>query len=729
MPTIPPIPGLISPLPLPVLYVLGLWLEFIDQQLKDRPLDPYAIWGLMTRFRVLGEGGSMPSTLTFSVELYEPYKPETHLFPMAKRMRPAGRPDGLQPFPVQVPSAYEHKMPDTQKTPTFITLRLNTHDRNWEEVSKDIRGLITTHFVKRLQIGLPRGGKNPDREEGLAPSEPLPDWVKQHKLLIGVIDDACPFAHRALRESKDPMSTRVVSLWNQTKMPADEVVPPAPVGFPYGLHWNQKELNRRMQAHVDDQEVDEAAVYVAAPVTKRPLAPRASHAAAVMSLLAGGGRATPRMPQPLDPGDTSLPMCEALSDAAAYAPLAVVQLPAEQTAVRAGRWLTVNALDGLHHLVGVARQLGQQAGQPPVLVTNMSYGAMAGPHDGTGMLESAIDELCGGSKDGLAVVVAAGNAHGLGRGLEDPLERVPGGMHAQQELGPGDSVTFTLFIPPDKQFETYVEFWFSVKGMDGNVDQFLAPGKFDGSTGEVEIVVQPPEGAPWPPVHCMGATAVPAPHDDKEAEAGLFFMRKPAQGLHRSMALLVVAATQVARRHVEALSGRWQITLRHKRPANDPAARSFVVDAWVERDDTEVGAVRPQSARLVDNADGSSGGLTDDNTFTSIATGSQTFRVGAVMDRGEGLATERVSGYSTADSDCRWPEYSAIADTHPALPGIRVSGSQSGMVVRATGTSVAAPQAARHLINELAIGKTVTQVRRELECIPGRAPRLGKKTV
>lgn len=726
MPTIPPFPWPILPLPLPVLTVLGWWIDFIEQQLQDRPLDPYAIWGLLTRFRVLGQGGKMPSTLTFSVELDAPYASPIHTFPLAWRVVPEGRLPGFQAWPVWVPTAYDNPLPGTGQNPTFITLRLDTTGRDWGQLSQDVWGLITTRYVKRLQIGLPRGSENPDREEGGARPTPLPDWATEHKVLIGVIDDACPFAHRALREAQDSMSTRVVSLWNQTTMLPDAVAVPAPVGFPYGLQWTHGQLKARMLAHVDGPDVDEAAVYAAAPFTKRRLGSRASHAAAVMGLLAGGGRAAPRMPQPLDAGDTPLSLGEPLDDHAARAPLAVVQLPAEQTAVRAGRWLAVNALDGLHHLMGVARQLSQQAGQPCALVTNMSYGAMAGPHDGTGMLESAIDELCQGSKDRLAVVVSAGNAHGTRRKGEEPLQYEFGGLHACQKLAPGSSVTFTLFIPPDKQFETYVEFWFTRK--NGGGDTFLEPGKSDGSTGEVEIVVTPPGGTPWPAVHCMGVHAVPAPDDDKEAEAGLFFMRKPTQGLHRSMALLVVAATQVARRHVEAPSGRWQITLRHMR-AGSP--RHFQVDAWVERDDTEVGAVRPQSARLVANADGSPDGLTDENTFTSIATGSKTFRVGAVLDRGKGLATQEVSAYSAAAAGNReGPQYSAIADAHPALPGIRVSGSQSGMVLRANGTSMAAPQAARYLINRLADGRhTLTQERAELAKIKSPNARLGKKVV
>lgn len=693
--------------------LLAALKKFVAVTLGEKPLDAYAIWGVLTQLRALGEGPHTTEVLNFLVELEHPYDPAIHLFPSSK---------GRLAMPVKVPSAYLLGSPwaSPSPAPTFVTLRLAVNGRPWEDVLRDVQDLILLPYVKRLQIGQQRGKDNPD--PGQRPDAPLdlPAWVGGAKVLIGVMDDASPFAHPALRRVGSPLSTRVVSLWNQTTLNDKDMTPrPPPKGFPYGRHWSHAQLDQLLDAHVHEGQVDEAAVYAYAGMGRRLLARRASHAAAVTCLLAGAGRATLRMPQPVDDGDTPLGFEKPKDDPAAAAPLLVVQLPPEQTAVRAGRWLSVNALDGLHHLVGVARELGRQHGKaPPPLVVNMSYGAMAGPHDGTGMLESAIDELCRASKGQLAVVLAAGNSHGTRRDAEQDLKHLPGGMHARRPLKPGGEASFTLFIPPDKQFETYVEFWFSVQGRKPGEDQFLAL-ESPGQVGEVEIVIQPPTGDAWPAAVCPGLHMTP--------EAGLFFVRQSTQGHHRSMALLVVAATQVSGKYISAPSGRWRVTVRHKKAAGTPAARSFQVDAWVERDDTEVGAVRGQSARLVEHGDGTASGLTDENTFTSVATGRETFRVGAVMDRGAGLASERVSAYSAAGaSDKQGPEFSAIADAHAALPGIRVSGALSGMVLRANGTSMAAPQAARYLAEGLAQGKPLKDLRPK----PGRGnARLGRKTV
>ena len=727
-----------TPIHPPVVNPVSFWLEFVRRRLGEKPVDPYAFWGLATRFRSLGFAGLPPSVLSFSVELCKPYKPSDHPFvpSLTHALQDSSHATGKLPeadhLPAIVPTAYERPLPGKTptiqpRTATFVTLRLDVKDIDWGLVQQYVQELILFPYVKRLQIGLPRGVDNPDKSQGKGPQ--LPKWARTPDVVIGVLEDACPFAHQALRRSDAPLATRVVALWDQTTVRSRLGNEPAPAGFPYGGQWENAELDRRMQRHLVNQEVDEEAVYASADVDFKPLAGRASHAAAVLGLVGGGARSNTRMPQGVDAGDGPPTVSPPIGDAAARAPLVIVQLPGEQTAVRAGRWFAVNALDGLHYLVDVARRLGNDINNPPPLVVNLSYGSMAGPHDGSGMLESAIDELCNLYGSDLGVVLAAGNGHGTQRDEEDPSNYLPGGMHANQDLVPSKSVSFTLFIPPDKQFETYLEIWFSVKPTIGGSGPFLEIDTWSekDNPGEVEIVVTPPHGRAWPAIPCPGIHLAPenVPDPAAKTEAGLFFMRKVSQGTRGSMALLVVAATQVSSKYVEAPAGRWLVTVRHKKA--DTTARSFTVDAWVERDDTEVGAVRPQSARLVENEDGSPSGLTNSGTFTNIATGRLTIKAGALMDRGNGLGSTEVSAYSAEAMDgAPGPDFSSIADTHPALPGIRVSGSQSGMVLRANGTSMAAPQAARYLANRLADGCAL----RPLPETPGQGTaRLGKKTV
>ena len=44
------------------------------------------------------------------------------------------------------------------------------------------------------------------------------------------------------------------------------------------------------------------------------------------------------------------------------------------------------------------------------LAVNISYGTFAGPHDGSSLLESALDELLAMGRKNFAIVLAAGNA-------------------------------------------------------------------------------------------------------------------------------------------------------------------------------------------------------------------------------------------------------------------------------------------------------------------------------
>ena len=132
-----------------------------------------------------------------------------------------------------------------------------------------------------------------------------------------------------------------------------------------------------------------------------------------------------------------------------------------------------------------------------------------------------------------------------------------------------------------------------------------------------------------------------------------------------------------------------------------------------------------QAARLLRSCEDDAAALSDDNTLNNIATGKEVFRVGALTWRGRppGLGASVYS--SAARDDAVGPEFSAVADEAPSLPGIRVSGSIGGTIVRMNGTSVAAPQAARYIANRLAHGDTLEQIRADIGSAHGDR-RLGR---
>jgi hypothetical protein len=466
---------------------------------------------------------------------------------------------------------------------------------------------------------------------------------------------------------------------------------PSPAAFGYGRERLQDQLDALIERHAELDGVDQEALYADPASLQRRIPTRASHGAAVITVLAGRKGALPSHPNAASGPE--------LADHAATAPLAVVQFPREQINVAGARWLVVRALDGLRYLARQSERLAATSGRPLPLVVNLSYGSMVGAHDGTALFETAMAELCAAHGQ-MAIVLAAGNAYGTARCKDtaDALARAPSGRHAELSLAPGDLSTLALYVPPNKPIETYLEIWFEVVGAAKENPQFL-------EVDDVEIRVTSPIGKELRVDTFPGLAFEFA--DDQQVQAGLLCFPRVAQSSFRSLALIVISATQMSTTRVEVPSGSWKIHLK-----NRTGSKAFRVQAWVERD-LVVGARRSQSARLLD-ASTSPTPLTDLNTLNNIATGVGSFRVGALTERGTHLPP-RVSLYSSASAEpAGGPEFSAIADGSPSQPGIRVSGNFGGSVIRMNGTSVATPQAARWIANRLASGAGLEQVRKEL---------------
>ena len=222
---------------------------------------------------------------------------------------------------------------------------------------------------------------------------------------------------------------------------------------------------------------------------------------------------------------------------------------------------------------------------------------------------------------------------------------------------------------------------------------------------EVSIEAVPPVGQPL----TINLPDAKFDNDDSDKTgAGLIGLRKVAQSLRRSMALLVVAATHISSTRVEGPSGIWRIRVTNR------GTRCLRLQAWVERDLLPGLARASQAARLLPSREPDAAQLLDDDTLNNIATGAEVFRVGALTWR-RPPPRRGVSVYSSAArDDAVGPEFSAVADEAPSLPGIRVSGSISSMTVRMNGTSVAAPQAARYIANRLASGDDLAKIRADI---------------
>jgi hypothetical protein len=390
-------------------------------------------------------------------------------------------------------------------------------------------------------------------------------------------------------------------------------------------------------------------------------------------------------------------------DDASQAPLVVVQFPNEELGVQLARWMVVRALDGLRYMARLSARLAGP-GEPPVpLVVNISYGSVIGGHDGTALLESAMDELIAAHGE-MAVVLAAGNLYGRQRDREHAAlcDRLPSGRHAQAHLrADGGTARLGLYLPPDKSIESHLEIWLArSKNGERAEDPFL-------QSGEIAVKLIPPAGT--------GLPSVDAGCPDLQLSPGyppiyaLFVLPRAAQSTEQSLVSLTVAATRISDNPLDgrpAPSGLWTLEIVNK------GEHELALDAWVERDILPGKARRQQAARLVELEQAGVKTLNDKNTFNNIATGKLTFRAGAIEAQLDERGRYRISRYSSAAANLsKGPEFSAVADTSAVLPGIRVSGSTGGSTVRVNGTSLAAPQAARWIANQLADGASMATVR------------------
>ena len=261
-----------------------------------------------------------------------------------------------------------------------------------------------------------------------------------------------------------------------------------------------------------------------------------------------------------------------------------VQFPLELVSLAGGRWLAVRALDGLRYLAQASCALAPAGRAPLPLVANLSYGSVAGAHDGTALLETAMDELCRAHRH-MAVVLAAGNAHGARRSQlsGQDLLRAPSGAHAAHQIQSGESVQLRLSVAPDKSIETYLELWFRVDGIEPDQAQALRDG-------EISLTATGPTDLSRPSLALQACPDMAFQLDAQQrTTAGLLLFPRVSQSLHRTMALLVLAATE--RGTASACSrSAWPAGVRLSSTRRSSAASRWFWPNWRSRRSSSSGS-------------------------------------------------------------------------------------------------------------------------------------------
>lgn len=482
-------------------------------------------------------------------------------------------------------------------------------------------------------------------------------------VVTGVIDDGIAFAHERFRTADG--RTRVQFFWNQDAQPPAGAVD-------YGREFKKSGVGSLaidfvMAASVRAGMVDEDRVY---RVTRhldlgtsghKPLARRSTHGTHVLDLAAG-------YPSRTAPDDR---------------PIIGVQLPVYATADTSGAHFGRYALDGLYYILGRAELL---APNPPPVVVNISYGFVAGPHDGSSILEKAVDQMIGLRPVPLSVVLPVGNSH---------LTR----CHARRTLLPGQRRALMWQVQPEDHTPSYTELWL--------------PHANAGQPARIQVRLRPPGGA-WGPWVAEGESWSWQPAGQVLSE--VVYHNAIAPGRDRNMVLLALAPTATLRVNEQvAPSGAWEIEVRNVGPR-------ATIDAWIQRDDTPFGY--PRTSRqsyfrddVYELYDSAGRPVESDNaspikrkgTISSLATGSEPVVV-AGFRRSDWLAARySASGPpilpARGQPNPEGPDVMAVSEDSAAHPGVLAAGTRSGACVAMSGTSVAAPQIARWLVEQMAAGQ------------------------
>lgn len=626
-------------------------------------LDPYVRWAERTEWRGvrrlmgagLGTGGEPVARLRVLVQ--------------APAMSQAEFLVALNDPRWSVAEVYKHWIPGTTTLARHFTAEIDKSQLQWLKTNPwGIRWELALPFrdaetaARAVQVG----GTGPTREADSYRMKPIegfhvesaPVARGQISSTIAVIDFGCPFLNTAFVGATQD-TTRVAALWDQGSDTPKDGSPspwhPASGRMGYGRELSQgvmnallKNLNEGKPVVMDEAEVYRRIDYLIDYDDARRRIWGATHGSHVLDV-AGG---------------CTDPLTGQSGDHASKADLIFVQLPSLTGADSAGGSLSAQVLDAVRYVLDVCRGKDKDGnGEDACIVINLSYGSFAGPHDGSSLVEQALDELLAARGERVALVLGAGNAR-------------QAQCHLRRSVRKNRSALLRLDLPPGDFTDTFVEVWFDTA-------QHLHLLRARVRTGDGD----------WSPPVALGSQVEFVETGETRPVALLRFDKTVPNG---SKPLLLLALAPTARPADDdgplAGTGPWEIELFLDPEAIEVQAlggdEELAFDAWVERDDPGWLGVGVQP-RFTDPHFGDA-----DETLSSLATGKHTIAVGGFrLDDGLPAA------YSSTGSRKGPPVVYAACEESAQQPNVRAAGVRSADSLRMNGTSVAAPVFARRLYN------------------------------
>ncbi|MBM3524090.1 MAG: hypothetical protein FJX57_14145, partial [Alphaproteobacteria bacterium] len=534
--------------------------------------------------------------------------------------------------------------------------------------------------VRRFELQMPLIPQRPRPLPAARPGRGRAPAKSVGRLLIGIVDSGCNFAHAHLRRARG--GTRVLNLWLQ-----DDHVDPrtarlggAPPGFGYGVQLDRTRLDSLIAEHTRAGFVDEAALYEAAGM--KSLRARAVHGGAILDLLAGPRLMSARVATQ----GGALQSWDLADDACAEADVVFVSLPRDIVQDSSSAALTRHLIDGLAYILDCAGPRTER------IVLNVSDGSSRGSHDGRSIVELAMAEIAArrrGDRQERFVVLASGNSFDEGR-------------HACiDRLRPGRWESLTLRLAPESEAPSQLIVRVPHAIADAEI-RVVAPGAEPDRAGR--DVVRAGQAKAWP--------------DRRAPECAVIY---PSPGPEASTeALITFAPTATDRADTaRAVAGEWRIEIRSRRGSAE------AVHLWVTRSQRNLGAqTRGRQARFIDKSEGGVydparhlNALEDDpipspspirrrGSLNSLATGPAG---GNLVVVGSGFVrptrgtsrtiptTYSSTGPAVAARPRQGPELLAPTDQSRTVASIVTAGTIANQRIRIRGSSFAAPQAAREI--------------------------------
>ncbi|WP_207471576.1 hypothetical protein [Paracoccus fontiphilus] len=489
--------------------------------------------------------------------------------------------------------------------------------------------------------------------------------------IIGVIDDAVPFAHQCL--ALPGHVSRVASVWLQDaafrKGMGDDL--------PSGAEWRGAELSRMLAQAARGRIGGEDEIYrlTGAVDLTRPAPPSGAfetgHGAAVAPLAAGF--------DPADPRAKRHPVIAVCLPPRIIADSMGVMAP---VAILAGIAFIVKRARRLCRFIEARRKLPHRSVRLPVVI-NLSLGLTAGPRDGGSLLERFMD------------AVSKRNYPGLG-----PVHFVlPMGNHRQARLRArlreGQSIAWRL--PPDDPTINAIEIW--------------GPPYDHDPRGDLQLALTPPGMS-----RATTAFRRPGQYSILSDDRGLplaraYYVPQPLPDGRWRDGIVVMAAPTCPERpgEVFASPGDWRVGIGESDDGRvydlstqrDEAIRGFRSGArqsWFSdpayRSRNEAGFAIPFDPKKSGKAR-----IIRAGTVNTYATGDCPLRAGAAYRSTGGATVYGALLASGKAGDCLAPVDRSMNNT-----GMIVRGRGSGSFTLASGTSMAAPQATRWLAGKLSEG-------------------------